>query len=641
MGIKLSLCMIARNEEKYLPRCLESVRGVVDEIILVDTGSTDRTREVAAQYGARVYDFQWVDDFSAARNASIEKASGDWILWLDADEYLDPRTAGQVRETLELVTTDGVRVIIDNLMDDGNRVTTLSTIRFIRNHRGIRFIRPIHEGPMLPDGPLIQTDSTIRVIHLGYLYRVVREKDKHNRNLRLLKRDLGDAFTHFNLANEYVMHEEWEKGLAMSRKALSGAGDIFVRAAMTLNIITCLRALGRYEEALRAVEEAKVQFPGYTDLLLSEGMIKKDQGRWDDAIDAFNASVRCGESSTTYFRTRGTGSFMPLALIGEIEEARKNYSAAVEAYAKSLRENKAQQVVLQRLTGLLARREDPEKALAFIEGLYDSDNPGDLKLLLENAIFHRKAGQARKYWCCLVKESMPANGPEIEAVLALYAGQGDATLAYRSILDAPGSPSSDLLIHALSAAVIFEDRELLRLVVGKASNATGRLAEAYLRLLGGRRVRNLSEYKDYLKILEFLIQLEQFEAFERFLALRQGFRKSLRREIGDLYLSYGFTDLALEEYMGAIAEHSYDHVVYRKLGEICLERAMDSEAIDFFLKACKMKPDDYISCYHLITLYRRQGNPEAASIVLREALKHYPDSKWLADQARELGGVGN
>jgi glycosyltransferase involved in cell wall biosynthesis len=86
MPARVSLCLIAKNEEANLPACLPSVAGLVEEMIVVDTGSTDRTKEVAAQLGARVFDFTWVDSFAAARNESLRHATGDWILWLDGDE---------------------------------------------------------------------------------------------------------------------------------------------------------------------------------------------------------------------------------------------------------------------------------------------------------------------------------------------------------------------------------------------------------------------------------------------------------------------------------------------------------------------------------------------------------------------------
>ena len=88
MPMRVSLCMIARNEGATLSRCLSSIAGLADEIIVVDTGSLDNTREIARQLDARVHEFPWVDDFAAARNESLRHATGDWILWLDGDEYM-------------------------------------------------------------------------------------------------------------------------------------------------------------------------------------------------------------------------------------------------------------------------------------------------------------------------------------------------------------------------------------------------------------------------------------------------------------------------------------------------------------------------------------------------------------------------
>ena len=99
---KVSLCMIVRNEERNLPSCLAGVAELVDEIIVVDTGSTDGTKEQAAKWDAKVFDFPWVDDFSAARNESLRHATGDWILWLDADDRLDAINCRRLREVLAM-----------------------------------------------------------------------------------------------------------------------------------------------------------------------------------------------------------------------------------------------------------------------------------------------------------------------------------------------------------------------------------------------------------------------------------------------------------------------------------------------------------------------------------------------------------
>ena len=105
---KISLTLIVRDEEKNLPACLSSVAGLFDEIIVVDTGSKDRTRMIALEFGARVFDFVWVDDFAAARNAALARATGDYAFWLDADDVVDPPEREKLRQLLEGLRGGGV-----------------------------------------------------------------------------------------------------------------------------------------------------------------------------------------------------------------------------------------------------------------------------------------------------------------------------------------------------------------------------------------------------------------------------------------------------------------------------------------------------------------------------------------------------
>ena len=96
----ISLCMIAKNEEKHLEECLNSVKELVDEVIIVDTGSTDKTKQIGKKFNAKIYDFKWIDDFSAARNKSLKHATKDWILVLDADEVLDKEALKVIKDEL-------------------------------------------------------------------------------------------------------------------------------------------------------------------------------------------------------------------------------------------------------------------------------------------------------------------------------------------------------------------------------------------------------------------------------------------------------------------------------------------------------------------------------------------------------------
>src|SRR5262245_11774107 len=115
MAQRVSLCMIVKNEEDNLPACLGSVADIVDEMVVVDTGSTDRTKEVAERFGARVYDFEWVDSFAAAANESLCRATGDWIFWLSADEWLDATNRQRLRNLFAGLNDQNIAYVMTQL----------------------------------------------------------------------------------------------------------------------------------------------------------------------------------------------------------------------------------------------------------------------------------------------------------------------------------------------------------------------------------------------------------------------------------------------------------------------------------------------------------------------------------------------
>ena len=139
---RLSICMIVRDEEKALPDCLQSIQALADEIVVVDTGSTDRTIAIAERYGARVFHFEWVDDFSAARNESIRHATGDWILWVDADDRIDPKYHRRIRQLLAQPRDRAFTFILENV---GGDQATCTQIRLFPNLPGVQFSMPVHE----------------------------------------------------------------------------------------------------------------------------------------------------------------------------------------------------------------------------------------------------------------------------------------------------------------------------------------------------------------------------------------------------------------------------------------------------------------------------------------------------------------
>ena len=194
---KVSLCMIARDEETFLPECLRRAAPCVDEIVLVDTGSTDRTVEIAESFGARVVHFPWCDDFATARNVGLEQATGDWILVLDADEHLEPGTDVQIRELVQKPGVAGYHLHFTNNYTDGKSLGVLM-VRLFRNLPGVAYENRIHEQvtPSLsrlgePLG-LTLVSSGIEVAHEGYREEVMLSKNKVDRNDRLFRLQLEE-----------------------------------------------------------------------------------------------------------------------------------------------------------------------------------------------------------------------------------------------------------------------------------------------------------------------------------------------------------------------------------------------------------------------------------------------------------------
>lgn len=209
----ISLCMIVKNEEPVIERCLASISDIVDEIIVVDTGSTDRTKEIVHSFTTSIFDFEWIDDFSAARNFAFSKASQDYILWLDADDVLleeDRLKLLALKETLS-PAVDSVTMLYHLGSDEyGNVTFSLRRNRLVKRERAFRWMGPVHEY-LEVYGQVIHSD--IAVTHLG------SDQDSDiGRNLRIYQKreTAGEAFTPrdlFYYANELKDHRQFEKAI--------------------------------------------------------------------------------------------------------------------------------------------------------------------------------------------------------------------------------------------------------------------------------------------------------------------------------------------------------------------------------------------------------------------------------------------
>jgi tetratricopeptide (TPR) repeat protein len=288
---RVSLCLIVKNEEHNLPACLGSAADLVDEVVVVDTGSTDATRDVARRHGARVYDFPWCDSFSAARNESLRHARGDWVFWMDADDRLDEDNRARLRRLLAALPDEHLAYSMKCLClpDASGTATVVDHIRLFRNRPDVRWEYRVHEQ-ILPavrraGGQVRWSDVVIR--HTGYQDPALRGR-KLQRDLRLLHLENGDRpddpFTLFNLGSVYQELGRHAEALPLLRRSLqrSHVRDSIVRKLYSL-VVGCHRALGQPEQALAACQEGLGHCPEDPELLFVEGVLLRERGELDGA----------------------------------------------------------------------------------------------------------------------------------------------------------------------------------------------------------------------------------------------------------------------------------------------------------------------------------------------------------------------
>lgn len=319
--IKISQCMIVKNEEKNIKRALSWGKDIVSEQIVVDTGSTDRTVEIAKQMKAKVFHFNWVDDFSAAKNYAIEQAKGDWIVFLDADEYIPAEDVPKIPAILaemdstsyHALITSWVQVSSDSevsqkqaagnlqwvstVTSDGTKSVSLSgsVMRIFRRLPKLRYQGRIHEKLYLkldkPDS--LDVSKELAVFHTGYTPVEMKEKDKVARNIHLIKKELDDHPNDYSLltclADSYFDQKNDDEAALWYEKAAQslpeGLGEDNIQGAMIFKHLLLIY-LNRPNEAAakKAYSRGTRYFPKDADYDYLMGRYYVNQKQYGEGI---------------------------------------------------------------------------------------------------------------------------------------------------------------------------------------------------------------------------------------------------------------------------------------------------------------------------------------------------------------------
>ncbi|MBR1697010.1 MAG: glycosyltransferase family 2 protein, partial [Anaerovibrio sp.] len=400
MAIKISACVIVKNEAKNMPRWLECMKNVADEIIVVDTGSTDNTVELARNSGAQLYYFEWIKDFAAAKNYAIEQATGDWILFLDADETFTPAAQKVLRQEMERFHRDkSVACLLCRLLDidtdDGDRLFNTSLLpRIFRCSPHIRYVGAIHEQLENSQGnKRMVFAQKLEILHTGYSSSIVRSKTE--RNLPILLQELENANTDKErrrlypyLMDAYNTFGDYDKVLYYGQKCIDNGYSMIgdpehFYETITMSMFNVGKPLS---EVLDKLDEAEEKFPEEPFFSFLRGMVLQKKGDDCGAERAILKGLELRKPLEEEME-RGVGAsdtsrgFLPYAYkrLGDIYSRRGESKRAAENYYISLKHHKYMSDSLRGLYDTLSDADDID-IIELLNTIYNREKDGSFIL---------------------------------------------------------------------------------------------------------------------------------------------------------------------------------------------------------------------------------------------------------------------
>jgi glycosyltransferase involved in cell wall biosynthesis len=377
--MKLSFCMIVKNEAENLPRCLESVKAAVDELIVLDTGSTDETVAIAQSFGAQVHHFPWNNSFADARNEALKYVTGDWILVLDADEVLIPKIIPTLRQAIQQEQAIVINLIRHEIGATQSPYSLVS--RLFRHHSAVRFSRPYHAivddsvAELMAQEPHWQVINCadVAILHYGYEPGAIASRNKLEKARMTMEGFFAshpdDAYVCSKLGALYVQIDDWARGIELLQQGLQAKSNSPVRYELHYHLGIAQSRLQNFAQAERHYHLAIAQ-PLLESLKLGAynnlGGLLQNKGDWTGAKAQFEKVLAIDPTFATGHYNLG----MTLKGLGQMAEAIAHYQQAITLNPNYAEAHQNLGVVLLKLGRVPESLEAFGKAIA----LHDQQN---------------------------------------------------------------------------------------------------------------------------------------------------------------------------------------------------------------------------------------------------------------------------
>ncbi|WP_046227677.1 TPR domain-containing glycosyltransferase [Paenibacillus dauci] len=624
MNLTISLCMIVKNEDKVLNRCLNSVKDQVDEIILVDTGSTDNTLEIAKHYTDKIYHFDWVDDFAAARNYSISKATGDYILILDADEYFESN-ANLKKDITE--QKDYYIVTIKNLLSN-NHAYSHMTVRLFARDAGLLYKNRLHEHLNIEEkeAELVRGELASVLLHTGYNNETMEEKDKKERNFPLMLREVKDNPTGYNLFNMgkiYIGRAEYEEALKYFQRAYPKSSNRMYQPELLNRLAETLEYMNRPKEALKILTDAVELYEEDTDLLNSLAKSYMQQGYYIDAEAILHKCFEIGDKGVAV--TEGSGSYLAHFLLSELYEKQGRIMDSYEAILKSIQINNKISATLTKYLNTVSRTGIPENEIQQnIDVIYNINNVEDLKLLIEvlYTIRHPLLQSNIKQYDLNLEEN-------VKSIALQYIGHyEEAKHSWMNIESIKKENAMDVLV----LSIILQDMELYKKVKDFMNLSTKEQKIIQSLIDDSIIIKKVGYSTDLEKILltsaQLLIKVQEYVSFQKVTAhLMQGSVKA-KLKLGQLLIDYNFFDAATDVLLNVHNVEPTNAIATGLLGDISYRNNQLDDALFLYQKSIDLS-NEYIYFEKLYRVLSKLDEIDQKKQLKNIIENQFPLAKWV------------
>lgn len=348
---RLSLCMITKNDEEHLLSCLENIKEIVDEIVIVDIGSKDSTIDIAKQAGANVYQMNWRNNYSEAKNFCLDKAKGRWVMFLQANETISIEQQGEIYSLLDDPNVEAYLIYIDNALKKNRIFSPVQSLRLHRNRKEYRYKYRVYER--IPDEILNNIkDAGIRIVQQDN-----PDLPREDLSAALLKGELSkhpeDSYLQYIYGIELLNQQKYEDSVVYLQKACENVNYDYLFAP---HLYKCLSwvfiFLQRYSDALKVLREGIDVFPFYTDLLVLRGEVRRQLQQYKEAIEDFENSLKVKGQLNSIVPKSEIDISTILEILGEIHEEVFNYQQALVCFRESYELDKTNYRLLYKIEEL-------------------------------------------------------------------------------------------------------------------------------------------------------------------------------------------------------------------------------------------------------------------------------------------------